>query len=99
MPGDLALDVGLDLLGGQVERAPRRSASARRLDRGASEANAAIEADRAKAMADLQSSVGSMAVDLAGKIVGENVADTDATRRVVDRFISGLESSTAAGQA
>lgn len=63
------------------------------------QANAAIEADRAKAMADLQSSVGSMAVDLAGKIVGENVADTDATRRVVDRFISGLESSTAAGQA
>lgn len=62
------------------------------------QATAAIEADRAKAMADLRTSVGSMAVDLAGKIVGENMADQATSQRVVDRFISSLEDSPA-GQA
>ena len=63
------------------------------------QANAAIEADRAKAMADLQSSVGSMAVDLAGKIVGGERGRHRRDPSWVDRFISGLESSTAAGRA
>lgn len=59
------------------------------------QAQAAIEADRAKAMSELRSSVGTMAVDLAGKIVGENLADDQASQRVVDRFITSLEDSTA----
>lgn len=59
------------------------------------QAQAAIAADRAKAMTDLKASVGTMAVDLAGKIVGESLTDDQASQRVVDRFISSLEDSTA----
>lgn len=58
-------------------------------------AAASIEADRAKAMSELKTSVGSMAVDLAGKIVGENLADQQTSQRVVDRFIDSLADSTA----
>ena len=36
-----------------------------------------------------------MAVDLAGKIVGENLADQQTSQRVVDRFIDSLADSTA----
>lgn len=59
------------------------------------QATAAIEADSAKAMSDLRTSVGAMAVDLAGKIVGEKLTDDETSQRVVDRFISSLEDSTA----
>jgi len=59
------------------------------------QAQAAIAADRSKAMADLRTSVGAMAVDLAGKIVGENLSDDQNAQRVVDRFITDLEGSTA----
>lgn len=58
------------------------------------QATAAIEADTAKAMSDLRTSVGAMAVDLAGKIVGEKLTDDATSQRVVDRFIDSLEDTT-----
>lgn len=61
------------------------------------QAQAAIAADRAKAMADVKTSIGAVAVDLAGKIVGENLSDDQRSQAVVDRFISSLE-DTSAGQ-
>lgn len=62
------------------------------------QAQAAIAADRAKAMADVKTSIGAVAVDLAGKIVGENLSDDQRSQAVVDRFITSLE-DTSAGQA
>lgn len=61
------------------------------------QAQAAIAADRAKAMADVKASMGVVAVDLAGRIVGENLADDANSQAVVDRFIASLE-DTSAGQ-
>lgn len=62
------------------------------------QAQVAIEADRSKAMSDLRTSVGAIAVDLAGRIVGESLTDDQRSQRVVDRFIDDLEQSTS-GQA
>lgn len=61
------------------------------------QAQAAIAADRAKAMADVKASMGVVAVDLAGRIVGENLTDDARSQAVVDRFIASLE-DTSAGQ-
>lgn len=58
-------------------------------------AQAGIEADRSKAMAELRSSVGTMAVDLAARVVGESLTDDARARRVIDRFIEDLDASTA----
>jgi F-type H+-transporting ATPase subunit b len=50
-----------------------------------------IETGRAAAVSSLRTEVGSLAVTLAGKIVGEQMADTSAQSAVVDRFIADLE--------
>jgi F-type H+-transporting ATPase subunit b len=48
---------------------------------------------------DLRAEVGSLAVDLAGRIVGESLADEARSRGTVDRFISELgEADTAGGR-
>ena len=62
------------------------------------QAQVAIEADKFKAISELRGSVGTMAADLAGRIVGESMTDDDRAKRVIDRFIEDLDSSTA-GQA
>lgn len=50
-----------------------------------------IEAERAAAVASLRSEVGTLAVDLAGSIIGESLDATKSTA-VVDRFLAELES-------
>jgi F-type H+-transporting ATPase subunit b len=40
----------------------------------------------------LRAEVGTLAVELAGRIVGESLADEARQRRVVDRFLTELES-------
>ena len=65
----------------------------------ADRSRAQLLADVAAARAELSRDVGRISVDLASKIVGENLADTDRTRGTVDRFIADLESVTAAGPA
>jgi F-type H+-transporting ATPase subunit b len=37
--------------------------------------------------------VGTLASDLASKIVGESLTDDERSRRVIDRFLDDLESS------
>ncbi len=59
------------------------------------QAAVALEADRVKAQADLRTSVGAMAADLAGRIVGESLTDDARSQRVIDRFIDDLDQSTA----
>lgn len=52
-----------------------------------------LDAERHTASLQLQSEVGSLASDLASKIVGESLSDDDRSNRVIDRFLADLESS------
>lgn len=61
-------------------------------DRIVSQAHAQMEAERASVMRELRTEVGGLATTLAGKIVGESLADDARTRNTVDRFIADLES-------
>ena len=64
-------------------------------DRIISQAKSQIEAERDMAVQSLRTEVGGLAADLAGKIVGESLADDERARRTVDRFLAELEASTA----
>lgn len=55
--------------------------------------HAQIEADRQQAFASLRGEVGTLAVQLASKIVGESLDDEARQSRVVDRFLADLEAS------
>ena len=62
---------------------------------------AQIEAERQQAVTSLRAEVGSLATLLAGRIVGESLADDERSARVVDRFLvdlETLEASQAEGQ-
>jgi F-type H+-transporting ATPase subunit b len=54
-------------------------------------AKAAIEAERVHAMHQLRAEIGSLATELAGRIVGESLESEEAAHRTVDRFIAELE--------
>lgn len=54
-----------------------------------------IEAERQQAMVSLRSDIGTLATQLASKIVGESLDDAVRQSRVVDRFLDELEASTA----
>ena len=58
-----------------------------------STAHAQIEAERAQVLAQLKGEVGSMATQLAGRIVGESLDDDARQKRTVERFIAELEES------
>lgn len=53
-----------------------------------------IQAERQQALVQLRAEVGTLATDLAGRIVGESLEDEARQRRVVDRFLADLEAST-----
>jgi F-type H+-transporting ATPase subunit b len=59
-----------------------------------------IEAERQQAAVSLRADVGSLATELASRIVGESLADEVRRTAVVDRFLDELDASTAstAGQ-
>jgi F-type H+-transporting ATPase subunit b len=50
-----------------------------------------IATDRMLALQALRTDVGAMAVDLASRVVGESLEDVARQRRIVERFIEGLE--------
>ena len=54
-----------------------------------------IEAERQSAAVSLRTEVGSLATELASKIVGESLEDSARQSRVVDRFLDELEASQA----
>src|SRR5215467_5442417 len=60
-----------------------------------SSANAQIEADRQQALTSLRAEVGSLAVELASRIVGESLADEARQSRMVDRFLAELAGEVA----
>jgi len=57
-------------------------------------AHTQIDADRQQAVTSLRAEVGSLATDLAGRIVGEALEDQARQSRVVERFLSDLEAET-----
>lgn len=56
-------------------------------------AHSSIEAERQQAITSLRQEVGSLATDLAAKIVGEALEDQVRQSRIVDRFLEDLEKS------
>ncbi len=58
-----------------------------------STAQAAIESERQQAINSLRAEVGTLATELASKIVGEALDDQVRQSRIVDRFLSDLEKS------
>jgi F-type H+-transporting ATPase subunit b len=54
-----------------------------------------LSAERQTASTQLRGEVGSLASDLASKIVGESLSDDERSSRVIDRFLADLESSQA----
>ena len=58
-------------------------------------ASAQIEADRQHALTALRAEVGSLAVELASRIVGESLADEARQSRMVDRFLGELAGEAA----
>ncbi len=64
-----------------------------------SSAHAQIEAERQAALVSLRSEVGTLAIDLAGGVIGESLSDDAKAQAVVDRFLAELEAEDAAGKA
>jgi len=71
-----------------AEMRERAEAEARRITEAA---QAQIEAERQQALTSLRAEVGSLATELASRIVGESLTDTARQGRMVDRFLADLE--------
>src|SRR5580693_530957 len=73
-----------------AEMRERAEAEGRRITEAA---QSQIEADRQQALTSLRSEVGTLATELASRIVGESLADTARQTRMVDRFLDELDSA------
>jgi len=71
-----------------AEMREQAQAEARRITESA---HAQIEAERQQALTALRAEVGTLATELASRIVGESLADTARQNRMVDRFLEELE--------
>ncbi|HEY5986280.1 MAG TPA: F0F1 ATP synthase subunit B [Streptosporangiaceae bacterium] len=71
-----------------AEMREQANAEARRL---VEAAHSQIEADRAQAIQSLKTEVGTLAVELASRVVGESLTEEARQRRIVDRFLVDLE--------
>lgn len=78
-----------------AEMREQASAEARRL---VEQAHAQIEADRAQAIQSLKAEVGTLAVELASRVVEESLNEEARQRRVVDRFLDELEAQPEAAE-
>ncbi|MFL0565815.1 F0F1 ATP synthase subunit B [Microbacterium sp. 179-I 1D1 NHS] len=78
-----------------AEAKDNASAEAARLT---SAAHNQIEAERQTALVSLRSEVGTLALDLAGGVIGETLSDDAKAKAVVDRFLADLESSEKAAK-
>jgi len=58
-------------------------------------AHTQIEAERQSALVSLRSEVGSLALDLAGGVIGETLSDDARAKAVVDRFLADIEADEA----
>jgi F-type H+-transporting ATPase subunit b len=67
-------------------------------DRIISAGREALAAQRESIVRELRAEVGTLAVDLAGRIVGESLADEARSRGTVERFLTELDASPAGGR-
>ena len=74
-----------------AEMREQAQAEARRVTEGA---QAQIEAERQQALHALRAEVGTLATELASRIVGESLTDEARQSRMVDRFLTELEVSS-----
>jgi F-type H+-transporting ATPase subunit b len=74
-----------------AERRERAEAEARRITEAAT---AQIDAERQQALISLRAEVGTLATDLASRIVGESLTDSARQSRMVDRFLDGIQAET-----
>ena len=74
-----------------AEMREQAQAEARRVTEAA---QAQIEAERQQALTALRAEVGTLAVELASRIVGESLTEEARQRRLVDRFLGELEVSS-----
>ena len=74
-----------------AEMREQAQAEARRVTEAA---QAQIEAERQQALTALRTEVGTLATELASRIVGESLTDEARQSRMVDRFLSELEVSS-----
>jgi F-type H+-transporting ATPase subunit b len=74
-----------------AEMREQAQAEARRIVEGA---QATIAAERQSALQALRAEVGTLSVELAGRIVGESLDEQARQSRVVDRFLAELETRT-----
>ena len=61
-------------------------------------AHAQIDAERQTAFVSLRGEVGTLALDLAGGVIGEALSDDAKAKAVVDRFLADLEASETAAK-
>jgi F-type H+-transporting ATPase subunit b len=78
-----------------AEMRERAEAESRRITESA---QAQIEAERQQALISLRAEVGTLATDLASRIVGESLTDHVRQSRMVDRFLDGLQAQSGAAQ-
>ena len=71
-----------------AEMRERAEAEARRITEAA---QAQIDAERQQALISLRAEVGTLATELASRIVGESLTDQARQSRMVDRFLDGLD--------
>src|SRR5580658_11278411 len=71
-----------------AEMRERAEAEARRITEAA---QSQIDAERQQALISLRAEVGTLATELASRIVGESLTDEARQRRMVDRFLDELE--------
>jgi F-type H+-transporting ATPase subunit b len=76
--------------GNQIIAEAREKAQAE-ADRIIENGHGQVRAERQQAIASLRAEVGTLATQLAGRIVGESLEDDERSTRVVDRFLADLE--------
>lgn len=81
---------------GQEIIAEMREQAQAEADRITSRAQAQLAAEREQVIRSLRTEVGSLATELAGRVVGESLADDARSQRVVERFLAELESGNGA---
>jgi F-type H+-transporting ATPase subunit b len=74
-----------------AEMRQQAEAEARRITESA---QAQIESERQQALASLKAEVGTLATELASRIVGESLSDQALQSRMVDRFLDELEATS-----
>jgi len=86
------LDARAAAIEGNIAKADeaQREAEAARIT---ATAHAQIEAERQSALVSLRTEVGSLALDLAGQVIGEALNDDKKSKALVDRFLTDLEKS------